>query len=234
MISKLIITIFICIILTSCNNKNTNNIYYYYQLSSKEQFLYDNINKALLSFEDKVSFDGKIYSLQELQDVRDAYYLDHPEAFYIDYNLTEITDKYLTLNYLFDKKDVYEFYKSIPKFVTAEECYYYIKDGIDYSYSKHGHNMFGVFTDRVAVCEGKAKAFKYLMDNINVPCIIVCNDNHAWNYIYYENNWIPVDTTSNLSFTDYTEDLILEYCTLSIENSKKFLLPTISTDLIDK
>lgn len=66
------------------------------------------------------------------------------------------------------------------------------------------YNMYGALVSKKAVCEGYAKAFKYLMDQIGVPCVMVIGtatnsrgetQNHAWNYIKFENKWYAVDTT---------------------------------------
>jgi transglutaminase/protease-like cytokinesis protein 3 len=66
------------------------------------------------------------------------------------------------------------------------------------------YNMYGALIGKEAVCEGYAKAFKYIMDKIEIPCIIACGtgqnskgetESHAWNYVYLDNNWYAVDTT---------------------------------------
>ena len=55
-----------------------------------------------------------------------------------------------------------------------------------------------------SVCEGYARAFKYILDDLGIPCIIVCGvgtntngdtEKHAWNYVYLNNNWYAVDVT---------------------------------------
>ena len=54
------------------------------------------------------------------------------------------------------------------------------------------------------VCEGYAKAFKYLIDQMEIPCVMVIGqatntngqtENHAWNYVQIENNWYAIDCT---------------------------------------
>lgn len=66
------------------------------------------------------------------------------------------------------------------------------------------YNMYGTLVNKEAVCEGYAKAFKYLMDKIGVECVIVIGtatnskgetENHAWNYVNLDNKWYAVDTT---------------------------------------
>lgn len=66
------------------------------------------------------------------------------------------------------------------------------------------YNMYGALVNKKAVCEGYAKAFKFLMDKIGLPCVMVIGkatnsrgetQNHAWNYIKLENKWYAVDST---------------------------------------
>lgn len=83
----------------------------------------------------------------------------------------------------------------------------YMIDIIDYDTSLEQpniYNTYGALVSRLAVCEGYAKAFKYVMDDMNIPCIIVCGtardkegkiQNHAWNYVQINNQWYAVDVT---------------------------------------
>lgn len=68
----------------------------------------------------------------------------------------------------------------------------------------HAHNIYGTLVERNVVCEGYAKTFKYLLDEINIPCVIVTGtgtddegktENHAWNYVRINNAWYAVDVT---------------------------------------
>ena len=35
------------------------------------------------------------------------------------------------------------------------------------------HNIYGALKEKTCVCEGYAKAFKYILDDLNIPCILV-------------------------------------------------------------
>ena len=83
----------------------------------------------------------------------------------------------------------------------------YLVDSINYesSLSKENiYNIYGALVNRECVCEGYARAFKYLLDELNIPCIMVIGtgtnsqgetENHAWNYVQLNGNWYAVDTT---------------------------------------
>ncbi len=64
-------------------------------------------------------------------------------------------------------------------------------------------NIYGILKEKEATCGGYAKTFKYLMDKLNINCIIVqgkaTNDNqteyHAWNYVELDGKWYGIDCT---------------------------------------
>lgn len=66
------------------------------------------------------------------------------------------------------------------------------------------YNIYGAMVNNVAVCEGYARSFKYLMDCLGIPCTLVIGkgtnsegrtENHAWNYVQINDYWYAVDTT---------------------------------------
>ena len=83
----------------------------------------------------------------------------------------------------------------------------YLVDNISYdsSISKPNiYNIYGALVNKECVCEGYARAYKYILDELNIPCILVIGtatngegntENHAWNYVKLNNSWYAVDTT---------------------------------------
>lgn len=66
------------------------------------------------------------------------------------------------------------------------------------------HNIYGALIERSVVCEGYAKAFKYILDSLNIENILVSgtatnssgeSESHMWNYIKLNDNWYAVDVT---------------------------------------
>lgn len=66
------------------------------------------------------------------------------------------------------------------------------------------HNIYGALIENKVVCEGYAKAYKYIMDSLNIPCILVSGkatnnsgktEPHMWNYVQIDNVWYGVDAT---------------------------------------
>lgn len=69
----------------------------------------------------------------------------------------------------------------------------YSKGSIPYD----DYSAYGVFANRVAVCNGYALAFTELMRKIGVSCYTVSSSacNHAWNLVKIGGNWFHVDVT---------------------------------------
>lgn len=68
----------------------------------------------------------------------------------------------------------------------------------------HSHNIYGAFMNKTAVCDGYAKAYKYLLDCMGIHCVQICgvatnslgvSENHTWNYVMINDVWYAVDTT---------------------------------------
>lgn len=83
----------------------------------------------------------------------------------------------------------------------------YLVDNVSYdtSISKPNiYNVYGALVNGEAVCEGYARAFKYIMDEMGIPCTLVIGkgtnsegttENHAWNYVQLNGSWYAIDTT---------------------------------------
>jgi len=66
------------------------------------------------------------------------------------------------------------------------------------------YNIYGALITKKCVCEGYAKAFQYLMNEIGIENTIVIGigtnsknqtENHAWNYVKLNDKWYAVDVT---------------------------------------
>ena len=68
------------------------------------------------------------------------------------------------------------------------------------------YSAYGVLVNRIAVCEGYALAYKYLLNQIGINCYMVTSKemNHAWNLIELNGTYYQVDVT----WDDPTWDLI--------------------------
>ena len=83
----------------------------------------------------------------------------------------------------------------------------YLVDNISYDSTishENIYNIYGALVNGEAVCEGYARSFKYLMDGLGIPCVLVIGtgtnsegqtEDHAWNYVEVDGKWYAVDTT---------------------------------------
>ena len=97
------------------------------------------------------------------------------------------------------------------KLSTVDKIRYvnnYLIDNTEYDMSagSNVYNIYGTLIDGKAVCEGYARSVKYILDALDIPCIITCGigrnsvgttENHAWNYVFVDSEWYALDVTWN-------------------------------------
>ena len=93
----------------------------------------------------------------------------------------------------------YELVKNIHDYIVKNSTYY---DGSQDKASYH--EATGVLLNGKAMCDGYAKAFKYLCDQKGIPALVVGgtasnalgqSGTHAWNYVKMEDGkWYSIDT----------------------------------------
>ena len=153
-------------------------------------------------------------------------------------------------------------------------------NGIDYNKIMHAHdwiinnlqyeqnitnnnvyNLYGALIEKSAVCEGYAEALKYILDEVNIPCVLVSGtatnsegktERHEWNYVQLYGKWYAIDSTWDdpvVKGTGYVSDSIKHRYFLvgsnemnknhfpngqMTESGKKFVYPTIETEKYGK
>lgn len=87
------------------------------------------------------------------------------------------------------------------------EVHNWLIDNIEYDINletQEPYSISGALTEGRAVCEGYARSFKYIMEGLDIPCILVSGigtnsngetESHAWNYVMLDNKWYAVDVT---------------------------------------
>lgn len=82
----------------------------------------------------------------------------------------------------------------------------YLVDSNEYDLNagENIYNIYGTLINKKSVCEGYARSFKYIMDDLQIPCIIACGigrnragsaESHAWNYVQIDGVWYAIDVT---------------------------------------
>lgn len=113
----------------------------------------------------------------------------------------------------------------------------YLVDTITYdsTLSKQNiYNIYGALISKESVCEGYARAFKYLLDELGIPCVLVIGtgtnsqgqtENHAWNYVQLNGTWYAVDAT-------WDDPVVVGGGTASEESKYKYFL--VGSDVINQ
>lgn len=83
----------------------------------------------------------------------------------------------------------------------------WIVDNVEYDNDdiESNDNIYGTFINKKVVCEGYAEGLKFMLDKLNIPCVLVYGDGydssgnveaHAWNYVKMDDGkWYAVDPT---------------------------------------
>lgn len=147
---------------------------------------------------------------------------DHPDLYFArtaysywpdgNGNVAKIAPKYITDTPLDDgefKKGVQSALASVETGMTELEkavaLHDYIVLNCEYDLERLNNNTipqvsysaYGVLADRIAVCQGYALAYKYLLNQVGIECFMVTSDamNHAWNLIKLDGEYYQVDIT---------------------------------------
>ena len=98
--------------------------------------------------------------------------------------------------YNLEEKTTEEKIKTFHDYLIKNTTY----DGVFAKEGKSEHQASkanGALLEHYAVCGGYADAMAIFLDYINVPNLIITNDNHAWNLVYINNKWLHIDSTWN-------------------------------------
>lgn len=96
------------------------------------------------------------------------------------------------------------------------------------------YNIYGVFVNRKAVCEGYAKAFQYLMYKLGIPCLMVYGEtsggNHVWNCVSVDGQYYYIDLTMDDPVFKNKSDSFISYSYFLITESEISLTHTFQNE----
>lgn len=189
-------------ILSSANGESLLGDYYQ---SAVETFIYDNpdvfyldVNKMYLNIETTTKRNDVSYNVF-INSGNQANYLD--EAYNSEAQINQAIAQLESIRNQIIAQAQGSAYNQI-KYVHD-----YIVDNTSYDSTISNpdiYNIYGTLIRKSSVCEGYAKSFKYLMDALDIPCVIVIgeatnssgeSESHAWNYVMLNNIWYAIDTT---------------------------------------
>lgn len=211
---------------------NVLSKYFYSQLESKEKEVYKKILAGWYSYKNKIvlymscskiDFHKVFLSIKE----------DIPELFYVDFNSISVDlsihKAIISGSFFYSKEEIEKTKSKIINTINTfriknennrdmERCIHdYLAKSINYStnvYAEEAHSIYGAFINRTAVCEGYARAFKLMCDEMHIPCIVVSGisknslghkETHAWNIVRDKNTNYHVDVTWDSCLYKHTD-----------------------------
>lgn len=185
--------------------ENGENLLGQYYQSAVETYLYDNpdvfyisANKLYLNIETTTKGRNKTYDVFINNGSRENYFTDDFSS--ESQVKTAIEQVEQIKNQIIAQKNNNVYY-------DIKMIHDYLINNIEYETTiakSNIYDIYGALVKNECVCEGYAKSFKYLLDQMNIPCIIVIGkatntkgqtENHAWNYVQINEKWYAVDCT---------------------------------------
>ena len=237
-----------------------NNKYYYNQLDDTAKLIYDAIESNLSNMmSGNYENDGEKQLDTSFQSAWDALMLDRVDTFFID--VTKINLKMRKTTY--GKKVTYALS------IAPADSNGYLANGIESKEKVHAilneiketrdsivkslSGIDGALIEKSAVCEGYAETLKYILDEVDIPCVLVSGtatnsegktERHEWNYVQLYGKWYGIDPTWDdpvIKGSGYVSDSIKHRYFLVGSNEmnknhfpKKFVYQTIETEKYGK
>lgn len=139
---------------------------------------------------------------QEYRNTTEADGEENPDAAEEKRRMAAFAGEYVMKTLPF-RADRYETLKHFHDYLTKANCYNTAEDLNNIpDRCRTAQAIFGYngTNENAPVCEGYARAFKYLCDMADIPCVLVdgtaLSERHMWNYVQMEDGlWYAVDVT---------------------------------------
>lgn len=234
--------------------------YAYETLSEENKVIYDQMLDAVMNHDEEVTLsteDG-----QELEDIFNCIKADYGGLFWVEsfrYTQYQRNGKTEAMsfapNYIMTSEERSRMQKRIDrqvkkyiKEVSQKSDYEKVRDiyrkliqKVNYNLeAEHNQNIISVFIGKETVCQGYASAMQYLMDQLDIPCVIVTGmakgGPHAWNLVQIEGEWYYLDVTwGNSKFHDDEENDVkyieYDYLNITTEEMLKDHTPQVKFEL---
>ncbi len=235
--------------------------YAYETLPEEKKVIYDQMLDAVMNHEEEAALsteDGR-----ELEDIFNCIKADYGGLFWVEsfrYTQYQRNGKTEAMsfapNYIMTAEERSQMQQKIDRQVkkyiegvTADasdyekvrDIYQMLIQKVDYNLdAENNQNIISVFMNRETVCQGYASAMQYLMDQMDIPCVIVTGKAkggpHAWNLVQIEGEWYYVDVTwGNSKFHDDEENDIkyveYDYLNITTEEMLKDHIPQVKFEL---
>lgn len=233
----------------------TYDRYYYSILSKREKKVYKLIYKGIERLDYEISIPLIHCVGVDISHIVHCILLDNPHIFYVDRNeyqgANTLFDLVIRFKYLYTAGEVkklqvkintvirsmlkkvagttdYEKEKSVHDLIAQNVSYDDAALNNFQKYSSRSNTILGVLFYKTAVCEGIALTVKYLLNILDIKCIVAIGDSlrndkgegqHAWNVVRVGGENYHLDVTWDLS--ENNESISYDYFNLNDEDIKK-------------
>ncbi len=194
--------------------------YAYETLSKEDKIIYDQMLDAIMNYEEEVTLSAS--DSDDLEDIFNCIKADYGGLFWVDSfrytqyqrngetelmsfspNYTMTSDKRDKTQKKIDRQ-VKKYIKGIKAdaadYEKVRSIYKKLIQKVDYNLkAENNQNIISVFLGKETVCQGYASATQYLMDQLDIPCVIVTGTAkggpHAWNLVQLDGEWYYLDVT---------------------------------------
>ena len=231
---------------------NAGHKYYYSLLSEYERCIYDQLFEGLLNHELKIKVNN--CTCTKLSEVYEKVILDNPDIYFVKSIKIRVSvpgmGNCVIPSYRFDREQcraiddkiteiiapVIGRIRYLSDFEKEKAIHDFLIDRTEYKdlEAPYSHEMPGAIIYGIGVCEGIAKAFKYMADKVNLNSIVVIGEadgiGHAWNIVKINGDYYHLDTTYDLGASKQAYMVRYDYFNVSDENMinrsyRKELLP---------
>lgn len=192
---------------------------YYAMLSAPEQQAYRLIYSYASTADRSEILLGMQITCDQLDNVINSLYYDHPELFWMEssyrysYNRAGMAVS-VTLNYndtaqnleaskaafASAAQEVLDGARQLSSAVEKEKYVHdYLLDNVEFLLdADYSQNAYSALVNGESVCAGYARAFQYLLMELDIPCyycVGYANENHAWNIVGLSDGYYNVDVS---------------------------------------
>ena len=213
--------------------------YYYSKLNNREKKAYKKIYAAMQNYEPSVTINGFVET--DIPKLMSAINLDNPHLFFVDFHYelqSDLFSQTVILKYIYNKADAVILTEKVKKVcnkilskvtgktefekelslhdILARNVLYddVAKDNL-LKFHARSNTILGVLFYKTAVCEGIAKTFKFLLNALDIKCIVVKGKTiddlsgnassdtfHAWNMVKIDGKPYYIDLTWDINLSD--------------------------------
>lgn len=232
--------------------------YYYEKLSGPGKSYYRQLLSAFSDRKSSAS-SSPLLTQDSFKAAVSAVNYDHPELFYVNFQTQSFTHDFrgftLQIGYLYPDAIVKlvrqkieaqaneiikaaEQYRSKPAYVQYRFLHNQLLQKVKYDFSAltnpqsniEAYTVAGALNSHLAVCEGIAKAFKFLCDKLGLFCVLITGKSffaqagrqvdHAWNIVELEDGYAHIDVTWDINASTLSQNNRYDYFCINDDDAQ--------------